>query len=92
MRKIITKIVLTSLFLIQAYAFQGFAQAPSQFSYQAVIRDANGLLVENKPVSIKISILSGTANGVAIFQEEHTDTTNTNGLITIAIGSAPLDL
>ena len=87
MRKIITKIVLTSLFLIQAYAFQGFAQAPSQFSYQAVIRDANGLLVENKPVSIKISILSGTANGVAIFQEEHTDTTNTNGLITIAIGS-----
>jgi hypothetical protein len=43
MRKIITKIVLTSLFLIQAYAFQGFAQAPSQFSYQAVIRDANGM-------------------------------------------------
>ena len=87
MQKTLTKIILSALFLIQAYAFQGFAQAPSQFSYQAVIRDANGLLVENKPVSIKISILSGTANGVAIFQEEHTDTTNTNGLITIAIGS-----
>ena len=87
MQKTLTKIILSALFLIQAYAFQGFAQAPNQFSYPAVIRDANGLLVENKPVSIKISILSGTANGVAIFQEEHTETTNANGLITIAIGS-----
>jgi len=40
------KFLLVTAFLVQLGTFNLFAQAPNQFSYQAVIRDANGKIVE----------------------------------------------
>ena len=68
-------------------AFGAFAQAPEQFSYQAVIRDAQGDLVSNQSVTVNISILEGNSTGTTVFEEEHSITTNDNGLATLVIGN-----
>jgi hypothetical protein len=64
-----------------------FAQAPEKMSYQAVIRDANSLLVTNQTIGIQISILQGSATGTAIYVETQAPSTNINGLVSIEIGN-----
>ena len=64
-----------------------FAQAPEKMSYQAVVRDASGALVTNQAVGMQISILQGSASGTAVYEETQTPTTNTNGLVSLEIGS-----
>ena len=68
-------------------AFGAIAQAPEQFSYQAVIRDAQGDLVSNQSITVNISILEGNSTGTTVFEEEHSVTTNDNGLTTLIIGN-----
>jgi uncharacterized protein (TIGR02145 family) len=63
-----------------------WAQAPQKFSYQAVVRDANNVLVNTKKVGIKISLLQGSETGNAVYVETHTPTSNANGLVSISIG------
>jgi hypothetical protein len=63
-----------------------FAQAPQKMSYQAVIRKGTSNLVTNTPVSMRISILQGDANGTAVYSELHNPTTNDNGLVSVEIG------
>src|SRR6266498_2373109 len=80
--KRITSFVLTLLISLAIVA-----QVPQKISYQAVIRDASGKLVTNKTVSIRISILQGSANSSAVYTETQMPTTNANGLVSIEIGS-----
>ena len=61
-----------------------FAQAPEKMSYQAVIRGANNALVTNQQVGMQISILQGST---AVYEETHTPTSNTNGLVSLEIGT-----
>jgi hypothetical protein len=63
------------------------AQTPQGMSYQAVIRDASGILVTNQSIGFKISILQGSDSGTIVYQETHLPTTNTNGLISLVIGN-----
>ena len=63
------------------------AQQPQQFSYQTVIRGSDNLLVVNKMIGIRISLLQGSENGDVVYVEKHTPTTNGNGLASIAIGT-----
>ena len=63
-----------------------WAQAPQQFSYQAVIRNSSNALVSSTAIGMKISLLQGSAIGNAVYEETHTPTTNANGLVSIAIG------
>jgi len=63
------------------------AQTPQAFKYQAVARDASGNVLANKPVSFKISILSGSVSGIVVYSETHAGkTTNAFGLIDLEIG------
>jgi uncharacterized protein (TIGR02145 family) len=62
-----------------------WAQSPQKMSYQAVIRDADNVLVTNTNVGMQISILQGSATGLAVYVETQTATTNANGLIIIEI-------
>lgn len=62
------------------------AQSPEQMSYQAVIRNINNELVANTEIGMKISVLQGSASGVAVYTETQTPTSNTNGLVSIEIG------
>tara|TARA_R110002111_G_scaffold256215_1_gene323236 strand:+ start:2496 stop:3449 length:954 start_codon:yes stop_codon:yes gene_type:complete len=67
-----------------------FAQAPEKMSYQAVVRDSGDNLVTNQAVGMQISILQGSASGTAVYVETQTPTTNTNGLVSIEIGTGSL--
>ncbi|WP_372934176.1 hypothetical protein, partial [Mariniphaga sediminis] len=63
------------------------AQSPAKMSYQAVIRDADSQLLSNTQVSMQISILQGSADGIAVYIETQTPTSNANGLVSIEIGA-----
>jgi len=75
------------LLLFTAVSAGLYAQVPQLISYQAVVRDANGILVSNKEVGIRIQILSTSENGPAVYTEEHSPTTNVNGLVNLKIGN-----
>jgi hypothetical protein len=63
------------------------AQAPQQFSYQAVARASNGDVLATKQVALRLSLLNGAPNGPMIYQETHSTTTNNLGLFTLQIGN-----
>ena len=75
--------ILSILVLLTASVF---AQSPEKMSYQAVVRDGGGLLVKNGPVGMQISILQGSAVGMAVYVETQAPTSNDNGLVGIEIG------
>jgi len=63
---------------------------PQEMSYQAVIRNASGELVTDRTIGMQFSILQGSAEGTAVFVEQHTPVTNSFGLIMVQIGSGTL--
>jgi hypothetical protein len=65
------------------------AQSPQSISYQAILRDNVGVLIENaNDVGVHVSIIQGSLleNNV-VYVEDHSTTTNANGLFTIEIGN-----
>lgn len=67
--------------------FGAIAQAPSQMSYQAVIRNSSGGLQSNSTIGIRISILQGAINGTPVYIETNNSITNQNGLLSLVIGN-----
>ena len=63
-----------------------FAQIPASFNYQAIARDANGKLIQDKNVSLRITILQDSATGTSLYQESHKVMTNKYGLVNLAVG------
>ena len=66
-----------------------WAGVPQGFSFQAVVRNAQGELVQNNAnVSVKVSILKDAADdNSAVYAETATATTNANGLLSLQIGA-----
>jgi hypothetical protein len=81
------KLLLLVIIISSSFITSLKAQSPDKMSYQSVIRNASGLLLANQNVGIKISVLQGTASGTAVYTETHSVTTNTNGLVSLEIGS-----
>ena len=77
-------LLICTIFMIATFAF---AQAPQKMSYQAIIRNANNVVVASSFIGIKISVVKGSINGTAVFVERHTKMTNSNGLVSLEIGS-----
>ena len=75
------------LFLLFAAMADVCAQAPMAVTYQAVLRDSDGILVSNRNISVRMSIRQGSSTGTSIYTEIHTATTNANGLYTLRIGT-----
>ena len=63
-----------------------FSQVPDSMSYQAVIRNTSSEIVSNSTIGMRISILQGGANGIPVYVESQTSSTNTNGLVSLKIG------
>lgn len=78
------RILIIITFLLNTLAF---AQAPNKMSYQAVIRNNANVLVSNQAIGMQISILQGSPSGTAVYVETQTPTSNTNGLVSVEIGS-----
>ena len=62
------------------------AQVPQGVGYQGVATDANGIELVNQSISIRASVLSGSATGTIEWEETHATSTDTFGLFTITIG------
>lgn len=77
-------ITICILFLMLAVAVSA---QPESFKYQTVARDAGGNIVESQPVSFQISIRQGAPDGINIYTETHTTTTNQFGLANLEIGA-----
>lgn len=78
---------LFTLLAFITFAVGIMAQAPDKMSYQALVRDSNNKLIPDSNIGMQISILQGTASGTAVFVERHFPSTNSNGLVTVEIGS-----
>lgn len=63
-----------------------FSQVPQTISYQAVVRAGNNMLIRQKTISLKASILQGSATGTSVYVETHRPTTNDNGVVFLEIG------
>ncbi len=78
------------LLLSISLTLSAWAQAPEKMSYQAVIRGTDNILCTNQNVNMQIGILQGSSSGDLLYLENHTPTTNKNGLVSIEIGAGSL--
>lgn len=79
------KILLTAVLALCIELVQ--AQAPEMMSYQAVVRNTSGQVIQNQSVAVRVSILQGSNVGPVVYSERITGITNTNGLLSTAIGT-----
>jgi hypothetical protein len=79
------KLLLISLFLCSVLNLS--AQAPQQFNFQGVARDAAGKAVANTTVSLRLTIHEGLPGGVNVYQETHKPLTSNGGIFTVSVGS-----
>lgn len=77
---------LLTLIVVAIYAQLSIAQAPQGFSYQAIARDNAGNPKAKTSVSVKFSILDGSAQGSTIYAETQQSETNNFGLFNLTIG------
>ena len=63
------KIILLSLVAIATISLSSFGQAPEGFKYQAVIRDAGNLILNNQTVGMRLTIQQGSIGGVTAYSE-----------------------
>ena len=66
--------------------WQSFGQSPQGFKYQAVVRNADGILLYNQVVSVKSSILADSPTGTAVYSETQTLATNEYGVVSLNVG------
>ena len=67
------------------------AQAPQKINFQSILRNRSRQVIGNRPVSSKITILSGTINRPSVSSETHAKTKDASGLISIQIGMGKLE-
>src|SRR5690554_5053032 len=84
MKTIIKKLVL--LLVVAFFVATGYAQVPEGFNFQAVARDANGNILTNQSLGVKVNILKGSDTGDVVYSETHSTSTNVTGLIQLVIG------
>lgn len=82
MKNLFLIIIACCLFTITAYS-----QAPQNFNYQAVVRDASGQPVTNSQVSFRLSILENGPSGATLFQEVHRPQSSDMGVVALQIGN-----
>ena len=74
------------LLLLSFIPLISFAQTPQGVGYQGVATDNNGVELVNQAISVRASVLSGSANGTIEWEETHATSTDTFGLFSLTIG------
>ncbi len=62
------------------------AQSPQMFNYQAVVRDADGHLLKEHTLDVRLTLLKGSDDGQEVWNETQTVTTNSLGLFSLQAG------
>ena len=68
----------------------GISQAPQRINFQSILRNTTGEVISNSSVSLRISILSDSITGPAVYVETHAKMTDAGGLMSLQIGSGTL--
>ncbi|MGM0474528.1 MAG: hypothetical protein ACQERV_10310 [Bacteroidota bacterium] len=63
------------------------AQVPATFNYQAVLRDTDGNIRADAGVNIDLILHQGSSTGTAVYEETHSTTTTSFGLVSLEVGS-----
>ncbi|HHG84292.1 MAG TPA: hypothetical protein ENJ82_06040 [Bacteroidetes bacterium] len=63
-----------------------WGQVPEGVNYQAIARDANGNIIPNQSISLRMSILENSINGNLVYEESHFVSTDDLGQFSIQIG------
>ncbi|MCW3111825.1 MAG: collagen triple helix repeat [Segetibacter sp.] len=79
------KIIVIFLLSIATSSFS-FAQIPQALNYQAIARNNDGSIMSGQSITVRFSILDGSATGTVVYRETHQSVTNNSGLFTLAIG------
>ncbi|MCB2205769.1 hypothetical protein KQI65_13570 [bacterium] len=78
------------LLLLPLCAVTMFAQSPTLMNYQGVARDLDGTVLQDRELSLRISILQDGPNGSAVYTERHSVVTNDFGMFTLQVGAGDL--
>ncbi|MEX2604005.1 MAG: hypothetical protein WD361_07365, partial [Gracilimonas sp.] len=84
MNKILSKLIFTMLAVL--FTAEVMAQVPQGFNFQAVARDADGNLISNTELGVRVSVLQGTETGTAVYTETQKPTTSAVGSFQLVIG------
>jgi len=76
------------LVFLMLYCHIGLCQNQKGIAFQAVARTSNGVIMPNKLIQIRISILKDTTAEELLYQEIKSVTTSPLGLFTILIGNS----
>ena len=82
-----------TVLLLLLLSFNGIMAQNAQsnaFSYQATARDANGDLLADQTINVQLALRFGDTSGTADYIENHTATTNSNGVFSLKIGDGTL--
>ena len=82
----------TLLLAMLLCASQLFAQAPEGINYQAVIRNGGGTLITSTTVAIQVKIRQGGPAGTVVYQERHSVTTSSYGVVNLVIGGGTVQV
>ncbi len=77
------KLILLALLFTTA----SFAQAPLQINYQGIARSNSGAPMSNQSMTLKLTVLEGSAIGNMVYQEIRSIRTDKMGMFVVAIGS-----
>ena len=69
-------ILLSSIFM----AISLLGQAPGQINYQGIARNSSGAPLGDQNIKLRLSIRSGSANGIIVYQETRALKTNSFGM------------
>ncbi len=76
----------TSLILVILFTgISAFSQTPGSFNFQAALHFGN--LMTNSTVGVQLIILQGSIEGVHVYDETHSVTTNAMGMVMLEAGS-----
>lgn len=61
--------------------------AQDAISYQAVARNAEGKILSEQQIGVKVEILQSSTEGAAVYSETHEATTSQTGVVNLSIGN-----
>jgi hypothetical protein len=79
--------MLFSFLIALLLALTIYSQPPGPISYQAVVRDNAGNILENHAVSFRFSILQNGPTGTTVYKETQSAVTNAFGLVNLSLGT-----
>ncbi len=67
-----------------------YAQAPLRINYQGVARNNFGTTINNKAISLRLSVRDGSSSGSIVYSETHAISTDQYGVFALSIGGGTL--